>query len=70
MEFIGFTLDVAGKLLVAYMAIRIHWRVWKEHKIDDLVFKEMKQEQFIGILGILLIVAGYILQVPMKLGIL
>jgi flagellar biosynthesis component FlhA len=65
-EFIGFTLDVIGKLLIAYTAIRVHFRVWKEHKIDEYIFKEMKHERVYGIIGIILIILGYILQIPGK----
>ncbi|MDP4000790.1 MAG: hypothetical protein Q8P83_00940 [bacterium] len=67
LEFIGFTIDTLGKILVAYTAIRVHHRVWKEHRIDGKVFKEMKNEQMLGIIGILMIVCGYILQVPHKI---
>lgn len=67
MEFIGFTLDVIGKIMVAYTAIAVHRRVWKEHRIDGKVFREMRREQIIGALGIILIIAGYILQTPSKL---
>lgn len=67
LEFIGFTLDVIGKILVAYTAIAVHHRFWKEHKVDEFVFKAMKREQVIGIAGIILIVVGFLLQIPSKL---
>lgn len=67
MELIGFTLDVVGKIMVAYTAIAVHHRFWKEHKIDQAVFKAMKAEQLIGIIGIILIIAGFFLQLPAKL---
>lgn len=66
-EFIGFTVDVIGKILVAYTAIAVHRRVWKEHRIDGKVFREMRREQIVGVLGIILIIAGYFLQLPAKL---
>lgn len=66
-EFLGFVLDVIGKIMVAYTAIAVHRRVWKEHKIDEIVFKVMKNEQIIGIAGIILIIIGFILQIPSKL---
>lgn len=66
-EFIGFTLDVIGKILVAYTAIMVHYRFWQEHKIDEKVFAAMKNEFLIGILGVALIIVGYILQIPSKL---
>lgn len=67
MELLGFTLDVIGKIMVAYTAIAVHRRVWKEHKIDKAVFAVMKNEQIIGIIGIVLIIIGFLLQVPSKL---
>lgn len=66
-EFLGFTLDVIGKILVAYTAIAVHRRFWKEHKIDESVFKAMRREQIIGIAGIILIIIGFLLQIPSKL---
>lgn len=66
-EFIGFTSDVIGKVLIAYTVIMVHWRFWKEHKVDEEVFKEMRRERIIGLLGIALMIIGYFLQIPSKL---
>ncbi len=66
MEIIGFTLETLGKILVAYTALRVHHRFWKEHKVSSGVFKTMRREQILGILGIILIIAGYIIQIPFK----
>lgn len=66
-EVIGFTLDTLGKIMVAYTAIRVHRRFWKEHKIDERVFQEMKSEQTIGIVGIIFIVAGYFLEIQSRI---
>lgn len=65
--FIGFTLDVVGKILVAYTALMVHYRFWKEHKVSEAVFENMRRERFIGLLGIALIILGYILQISSKL---
>lgn len=67
MEFIGFTLDAIGKVMVAFTAIMVHHRVRQERKIDAAVFKSMKREQIIGVIGIVLIIVGYFLQVPRKI---
>jgi len=67
MEFIGFTMDVIGKIMIAYTAIAVHYRFWKEHKVDESVFKTMKKERLIGIIGIAFIVLGFLLQAPFKL---
>jgi hypothetical protein len=66
-EFIGFTLEIVGKILVAYTAIMVHYRFWKEHKIDEAVFATMRRERAIAIFGVILIIAGYFLQIPSKL---
>ena len=65
--FIGFTLDVIGKVLVAFTAIMVHHRVLNEHRIDKSVFNIMRSEQRVAILGVILILIGYFLQVPSKL---
>jgi hypothetical protein len=67
MELTGFILDVIGKLLVAYTAIAVHHRFLKEHKIDAAVFKVMHREQIVGIIGVILIIAGFLLQLPFKI---
>ena len=66
-EFIGFTLDVVGKVMVALTAIMVHRRFRKEHKIDERVFRAMRREQLLGVVGILLIVLGFLLQAPSKI---
>jgi uncharacterized membrane protein YidH (DUF202 family) len=67
MELIGFTLEILGKILIAYTALRVHFRFRKEHKIDSKVFNTMRREQIVGIIGITLIILGYIIQIPFKL---
>ncbi|MFC1653504.1 hypothetical protein ACFL1M_01505 [Patescibacteria group bacterium] len=65
--FIGYTLDVIGKILIAYTAVMVHHRVWQEHKIDNRVFDEMKKEKLVAFIGIFFILLGYFLQLPSKL---
>ena len=64
---IGSIFDVVGKVMVAFTAIAVHHRLRKEHKIDEFVFKAMKLEQIIGLLGIAFIIIGFFLQLPGKL---
>lgn len=59
---LGLTLDAAGKVLIGVTVLRVHWRFLKEHKIDKKVFQEMKLEQKLGVLGIVLIIIGYFLE--------
>ena len=67
MELYGFALDVIGKLLVAYTAIAVHHRFLKEHKVDAALFKVMRKEQIIGLIGVVLIIIGFFLQLPAKM---
>ena len=67
MELLGFSLDVLGKIMVAFTAIMVHHRFRKEHKVDEKVFRSMRREQVVAVVGIALIVAGYLLQLPSKM---
>jgi hypothetical protein len=63
LEILVRTLDVVGKVLVAYTAIAVHHRVWRNHKIDKGVFRMMRAEQWLGVFGIILIVLGYLIEI-------
>lgn len=62
-HFFGFTMQVTGEVMIGLTAIMVHRSVGKEHKINPVVYKEMQREQFIGILGIILLVVGYFIQI-------
>ncbi|MCL4417000.1 MAG: hypothetical protein M1365_09935 [Actinobacteria bacterium] len=59
---LGLTLDTLGKVLLGITVLMVHRYVLKEHKIDTDVLRGMRKEQAFGVLGIFLIVIGYILQ--------
>ena len=61
---IGETLDVVGKIMIAFTVLMVHHRFRKEHKVDEKVFKAMRREQVIGLVGIALIIIGYVLRLP------
>ena len=63
---VGFVFDMAGKIMIAFTAVMVHHRFWKEHKVDERVFSAMKRERLIGIWGIVLILIGFFLQLPSK----
>lgn len=67
MEVLALTLDITGKIMVAYTALAVHNRVRKEHKIDGGVFRAMKREQMIGVAGIIFMILGYVLHLIIKL---
>jgi len=62
MEILAATLDTAGVIFIAFAALRVHHRVLYEHKMDEKVFKAMKKEQLVGVVGALLIIAGYLVK--------
>lgn len=66
MEILASTLDILGKVMVAYTALAVHGRVRKEQKIDASVFSAMKWEKFVGMAGIVLMVLGYLLHLSIK----
>lgn len=61
METIISTLDAVGTLFIAWAALSVHHKVLNDHKIDAAVYRKMKAEQLLGIIGIIFIIAGYIL---------
>lgn len=63
---LGLTIHTLGELLVGFTAIMVHYRFLKEHKVDKVVLHEMKTEQIVGILGVLLIVMGYMLEIGFR----
>jgi len=67
LSIIGATFTALGEIIIAYTVISVHHRVMKEHKIDSQVFKTMHKEQKIALLGISLIVIGYIINIIKEL---
>ena len=60
--FWALTLGFFGKILLGATVINVHAHIIKERKIDQDVLKEMHRERKLGILAVLLILAGYILE--------
>lgn len=67
MEILGSTLDMLGKVMVSFTVLRVHFRFWKEHRVDEKVFSEMKKERFIGMIGIGFMILGYVIELIPKL---
>ena len=59
---IGITFDVIGTILIAYTVLRVHNRAREERAIDSRVINEMKKERAASIVGIVLIIVGYVFQ--------
>ena len=65
-DFLGFSLQVIGEILIAVAVLRMHGKLSEEHRIDKKVISTIHQEKRITYLAVLLIVAGYVLQIPFK----
>ena len=53
-------LDLIGVLMIAYAALSVHHRFRHEHQVDDEVFEAMRNEQKLGIIGVIFIVCSFI----------
>jgi len=60
--FIGLTIKTIGEVIIGFSIISVHLRIMKEHKLDRLVYRSIRNEKFLGIVGIILIIVGYILE--------
>ena len=61
--FWGMTLGTAGKLLLGFAVLRVHTRIREERKIDAAVIRSIKREEVLTLVGVLLIIVGYVLEV-------
>lgn len=66
-ELIAHGLQTLGEVLVGITVIMVHHQVVAEHKIDERVFTEMRREQYVGGIGVALIIIGFLMRVPMLL---
>lgn len=61
--FWALTLSVIGKVLLVIGVLLAHNELAHEHKIDAKVIRTFKIERWITILGLLLIVIGYVMEI-------
>jgi hypothetical protein len=59
----GLTLGTLGKLILGIAVLRVHIRIFEEHSIDGVVLRAIKREHYVTIIGLALIVLGYIFEV-------
>lgn len=64
---VGFALSTLGDIIIGVSVLRVHLKVRREKKIDDLVRREISQERYLIALGIMLVIIGFILEIPYKL---
>ena len=63
-ELLGATTQMVGEVMVALTVITVHRRVMHDKKVDKAVLREMKSEQSLGVFGVLCIIVGFVLQLP------
>jgi len=60
--FWGLTFSIIGKVSLGIAVMMVHWRIVKEHKIDRVVLTEMRREKNLALIGIILMIIGYLLE--------
>lgn len=58
--------DTLGTLMIAFAALKVHHRVLNEHKVDKRVFKIMKREQYVGVVGICLVLCSFVIELVLR----
>lgn len=61
--FIGMTLSVVGKVMIALAVVAAHTELAREHRVDAKVVRSFHKEKIFTLVGIALIVAGYFAEV-------
>ena len=64
---LGFTIKFIGEILLAVSVYVVHNRVAKEKRIDKHIVKQIHKEKYITLVALVLIVVGYLLELPAKL---
>lgn len=62
MLFWGLTLGLIGKVLLGVTVIMVHRKITHEKRIDGIVLMEMRREQVVAVVGVCLMLIGYILE--------
>jgi len=61
--FWGLTIGVIGKVMLAIGVLMAHTMLAHEHKVDAKVLSTFRKEHTITIIGITLIIIGYLLEI-------
>ncbi|MFM2374161.1 MAG: hypothetical protein RLZZ234_156 [Candidatus Parcubacteria bacterium] len=67
--FWGLTIGVIGKIILGGAVLLVHLKIFEEQRIDRAVLKSIHREHILTILGILLIIMGYIFEVAFYNGV-
>jgi hypothetical protein len=61
--YIALTVGTIGKVVLGVAVWRVHAHILEEHKIDKVVLTSIKRERYVTLLGVLLIIIGYLMEV-------
>lgn len=61
--FWGLTIGTIGKVVLGIAVLRVHSGIMHEHKIDGVVIQAIKKEKWLTIMGLTLIVLGYLMEI-------
>ena len=59
---IGLAMGTFGEILVVLAVLHMHHSLIVEHKVDKVVILSYQQERIITVIGLLLIIIGFILE--------
>ncbi len=59
----GLTLGTLGKVILGLAVLRVHIRIFEEHRIDGVVLRAIKREHYLTIFALFLIILGYVFEV-------
>lgn len=61
--FWGLTIGVIGKMLLAIGILKVHYVMAQERRIDEQVVRSFHLEKIMTLVGVICILAGYILEI-------
>lgn len=59
----GITIGTIGKLILGIAVLRVHVHILHEHKIDNVVLKSLKREQYVTMIGLAFIIIGFAFEI-------
>ncbi|MFH1611646.1 MAG: hypothetical protein ABIA83_03550 [Patescibacteria group bacterium] len=63
MSTLGFTIQTIGEVMIGITILYVHHKMLREKKFDKKVFADIRIEQWTGLIGIIMIIFGYIIQI-------
>jgi uncharacterized membrane protein len=66
MDLIPLLFETIGTLMIAFAALRVHYRVLTEKTLDKVVFRSIRKEFVIGIVGSIFVLTSFILEVLLR----